>query len=99
MITAKLQGKTAIQATIKLQGKTVIQATICRGRKLHADVQGIRPDTMPAEYDGTYSVTPTQSQQELQTDGKRMAANVTVQAIPYYEVSNPQNGKTIIIGV
>ena len=96
MITAKLQGKPVISATVCRRSK--LKARVGQRRTVQAEVQGIRPDTLPAEYTGAYDVTPATAQQELETDGKRMAGNVTVQAIPYYEVSNPQNGKTIIIG-
>lgn len=49
-------------------------------------------------YTGDYEVTPKTTAQELETAQKLMMDNVTVNAIPYYEVSNSQNGKTVIIG-
>lgn len=57
--------------------------------------------SMPIGYDdyvGPYDVIPNVSQQSLDTADKHLADNVTIKAIPYYEVSNSQNGKTIIIG-
>lgn len=50
------------------------------------------------DYTGEYEVTPATVPQVLETADKRMNSDVTVKEIPYYEVSNPQNGKTIIIG-
>lgn len=49
------------------------------------------------DYTGPYEVTPKVKSQSLSTADKHMARDVTIEPIPYYEVSN-QNGKTIIIG-
>jgi hypothetical protein len=49
------------------------------------------------DYDGPYNVIPKVVSQELDTADKHLSKDVTVEAIPYYEVSN-QTGKTIIIG-
>ena len=49
------------------------------------------------DYTGPYEVTPKVESQSLRTEDKHMAHDVTIEPIPYYEVSN-QNGKTIIIG-
>ena len=44
-------------------------------------VRTIYRDERPA-YDGPYSVTPSAEEQVLETNGKRMTANVVVGAIP-----------------
>ena len=49
-------------------------------------------------YVGEYDVTPKIEQQVLSTNDKLMADDITVKAIPFYEVSNPQGGTTFIIG-
>ena len=50
-------------------------------------------------YDGEYDVTPKVSAPVvLQTEGKTMKKDVTVLKIPQFEVSNPEGGKTLIIG-
>lgn len=49
------------------------------------------------DYTGPYSVVPTIDSQSLNTGDKHLIHDVTIEPIPYYEVSN-QNGKTIIIG-
>lgn len=49
------------------------------------------------DYNGPYNVIPKVVSQELDTADKHLTKDVTVEAIPYYEVSN-QTGKTIIIG-
>lgn len=50
-------------------------------------------------YTGEYDVTPKVSNPVvLQTEGKTMKKDVTVLKIPQFEVSNPEGGKTLIIG-
>ena len=49
-------------------------------------------------YTGAYDVTPKIMAQSLPTAGKQMRSDVTVKAIPYYEVGNAQRGETVIIG-
>lgn len=50
-------------------------------------------------YEGEYTVTPDFSTQVLPTAHKRMMDDVTVHAIPYYEVTNPEGGTTVYIGM
>lgn len=49
------------------------------------------------DYAGPYNVVPKVDSQSLNTADKHLIRDVTIEPIPYYEVSN-QNGKTIIIG-
>ena len=49
-------------------------------------------------YTGDYEVTPKTTAQELLTRQKFMADDVTVYAIPYYEVGNNSGGSTVYIG-
>lgn len=49
------------------------------------------------DYTGPYAVTPKVEPQSLSTADKHLSHDVTIDPIPYYEVSN-QNGKTVIIG-
>lgn len=50
-------------------------------------------------YTGEYEVTPKVSAPVvLQTEGKTMKKDVTILKIPQFEVSNPEGGKTLIIG-
>ncbi len=48
-------------------------------------------------YEGTYVVTPTIGEQFLATKNTSMIDDVTVNGIPYQEVSNP-SGLTVTIG-
>lgn len=50
------------------------------------------------DYEGEYEVTPRTVAQVLPTKEKNMKDNVTVKEIPFYEVDNLQNGKTVYIG-
>lgn len=49
-------------------------------------------------YEEEYSVTPSATPQTLPTAGKTMTDNLTVEEIPYYEVSNDEGGTTVNIG-
>ena len=50
------------------------------------------------EYEGVYDVTPSETAQILRTRETSMEADITVQAIPFAEVSNPAGGYTATIG-
>ena len=50
------------------------------------------------EYEGSYQVTPLVSEQTLPTNKRSMEQDVTVEAINYLEVPNPQGGSTVTIG-
>lgn len=49
------------------------------------------------EYEGSYVVIPDTQSQTLETKDKRMADDVLVREIPYYETTNQQNGITVYI--
>ena len=49
-------------------------------------------------YDGEYTVTPKVEAQTLHTKQRILNDDMTVLAIPYAEVTNSSNGKTVSIG-
>ena len=49
------------------------------------------------EYEGDYSVTPTVEGKILPTANKHMSDDLTIEAIPVYEVSNDSGGETFYI--
>ena len=49
------------------------------------------------KYEGDYEVTPTVDGLELNTKDKYMSDDVTIRAIPFYEVSNTSGGNTVYI--
>lgn len=49
-------------------------------------------------YEGSYEITPRVVEQMLETKDKSMVDDVTVNAIPYVEVSNVGGGFTATIG-
>lgn len=59
--------------------------------------QLITSDSDYSFFDGEYLITPSTQAQVLETQNKIMEDNITIQKIPYYDVSN-QYGRTIIIG-
>lgn len=50
-----------------------------------------------APYEGQYELTPSAQAQFFDTKDKRMVDDLTVKAIPYFDVAN-EYGRTIIIG-
>lgn len=54
-------------------------------------------DVTTQVYDGDYEVTPKTYGQTLETANKKMADDVTINAIPYFETSNESDGKTVYI--
>ena len=57
------------------------------------------PDSEAGEYyTGEYEVTPKVKMQTLGTKEKVMKNDVTIKEIPYAEVTNLANGKTVTIG-
>ena len=64
-------------------------------------------DQMPSEiagiltaepYEGEYIITPTVDGQTMATKNKLMTNDVTIEAIPYAEVTNNSGGTTVSIG-
>ena len=51
-----------------------------------------------AQYTGAYTVTPSVEGETLKTKNLIMTDDVTVNAIPYYQVENPSSGDTVYIG-
>lgn len=57
--------------------------------------------TRPVGYDdyrGKYEIIPKIDPQNIQTADKHLSKDITILAIPYYEVSNPYGGNTVSIG-
>lgn len=76
-------------------GAFVKRGSVARTVSVHA--LPIRPiDTEP--YMGEYDVTPNFDGVVLATRGLRMTDDLTVDAIPFSETSNPAGGVTVHIG-
>lgn len=79
----------SVHAIKELRG--VVHTTV----ELHGTVHILKDHKT---YEGTYNVIPSGKKQTLYTVEKVMKDNVTVESIPYYEVSNDSDGITAIIG-
>lgn len=53
--------------------------------------------TSAQKYEGEYEVTPTVNGQTLETKQKLMTDDVTIHAIPFFEVGNNSGGNTVYI--
>ena len=49
------------------------------------------------DYEGEYTITPSGESQILETANKKLADDVEIKAIPYYDIAN-EYGRTIYIG-
>ena len=63
--------------------------------KLNVTIGGLSSDET---YNGDYTIEPDITSQTMETKNKIMKNDVNILAIPYHEVSNEQNGTTVIIG-
>lgn len=99
VVEARLPGAKAV-LTACLQaapGKLSVQIeSEQRSLDVHL-MAGIAVDVNHPDYSGPYEVTPRVESQSIETRGKAMTQDVTILAIPIYEVSN-EYGTTINIG-
>lgn len=63
----------------------------------HMEFEAFVEAEVPA-YEGAYIVIPKITPQSLPTEEKKCTDDIQVLEIPYREVDNIQNGKTVIIG-
>lgn len=85
----------------QLCGCITAQAGLCGSIHAEAGLTGtavVSGGYVPAYYEGTYTVRPEVYAQELETAGKTMKENVSVEGVPFYEVSN-DSGTTVNIAV
>lgn len=78
-----------------------IPARIVGDEALKASVVGGPIEIVDADfpqYDGDYSLTPRVEAWTVETAGKLMRDDLTVEAIPYFDVSNQSGGSTVYIG-
>lgn len=78
-----------------------IRASIDAGAVIGATLVGGRIEIVDADvsiYDGDYTITPDVDGQTVGTAGKMMRDDLTVEAIPYFDVSNASGGSTVYIG-
>lgn len=62
------------------------------------DIEIIKIYENASEYEGEYEVTPKFATQTLPTAEKVLTKDVTIEKIPYHEVSNNSGGTTVTIG-
>lgn len=80
-----------------IRKKTGIDAAY-RPNQMAAAITAISGEGGAPVYDGSYTVRPEVDAQTLETKSKIMQDNLTIMAIPYHAVDNPQSGQTVIIG-
>ena len=78
-----------------------IRASVDAGAVIGATLVGGPIEIVDADvpiYDGEYTITPDVDGQTVGTAGKMMREDLTVEAIPYFDVSNVSGGSTVYIG-
>lgn len=72
---------------------------LTKGKRCEDDIvvtAGVSGDGIP--YEGDYVITPSIGEKTMATKNKVMKDNVTILAIPFYNVSNQSGGTTAYIG-
>lgn len=89
-----------------------IEVTNAQKQNIEISVENARPQKVNVEqdviivpvykdatlYEGEYDITPKVEAQTLRTAQKILEQDVNISAIPYAEVQNNANGKTVTIG-
>lgn len=83
---------------LKVSSGPAVTLRFGQSASLDMSVEPGRPVYLGGEpYEGPYEVTPRVEAQTLPTAKKLMREDVSVRAIPYFDVSNPAGGNTIYI--
>lgn len=69
-----------------------------RNLDISIDIGGSGGGRLPY-YMGDYEVTPRKQRIVLPTKNTSMSDDLTVLQVPYQEITNPQGGKTVVIGL
>lgn len=76
-----------------------MQGTVRDGGVIKAILRYVdRPGEYTPPYEGSYNVRPALDAQTMQTAGRIMKKDVTVEAIPIAYIGNTAGGETAIIG-
>lgn len=74
------------------------EQTSCDMGLVFEEVQTVTEYVGGEVYEGEYTITPKVLEQKAYTAGKVLTDDITVFAIPYYDVSNASGGSTVYIG-
>ena len=84
-LKASISAKGTLSGTITSRG--TLSATVSKPAFLGGE-----------EYEGAYEVTPKVEAQTMPTKYKLLTDDMTVKAIPFFNVSNTSGGSTVFIG-
>ena len=90
----------ALDLEISVEGQHRQMEISMGGSHKYMAIEIERGGSLPVpEYEGPYNVVPTLYYgQALETEGKKMSEDVTVDPIPVTITSNPYGGETVVIG-
>lgn len=83
--------------TVEIQDIPIICIELCENKAVEAGLENISIDGATPVYTGAYNLTPSFERQQLNTTGKKMMNDVSVNEIQVQEVTNPQGGLTLNI--
>ena len=92
IVVTSTGGKEDLDAVLTAQEEKIAELSLILDSKAAGDELDVET------YEGAYEVTPKVSGQVLPTMSKYMKKDVTVNAIPYFNVGNTSGGSTVYIG-
>lgn len=84
-----------LDVAVQTEGSIEVEPSAAQPIEVELQQGGSGPSIAP--YNGKYEVIPTLDGETLQIKNKYMAKDLTVQPIPYFEVSNASGGETVYI--
>lgn len=94
-LTAVIAAQVDLDVAVQTDGAIEAEPSTPQALEVELLAGGSAPSIAP--YNGKYAVIPTVEGETLQTKRKYMVENLTVHAIPYFEVGNLTGGTTVYI--
>ena len=89
---------TPVELEIDGGAEIALSVEDCDGVKLDVAMEVVNEKSDHPYYDGEYDVVPSFDTQKLETEGKVMRDDVTVEPITVSRTTNPAGGNTVYIG-
>ena len=87
-----------LQLELQIEGELDLSAQVEKELRLEFVSGAVEVYPEGTVYEGPYVFTPTLTGFDIETDGKFMEDDVTINPIPIAQASNPQGGYTYTIG-
>ena len=87
-----------VAINVKVNNTLNVSSIVAIKSVINVENKVVIPQGGGMPYSGVYEVIPSIDPQTLLTKNRLMEDDIQVKAIPYYETTYNQNGKTIYIG-